>query len=153
MSSTAIKPQQKRQFQFCSHIPVSEWKAKAEEMGLDWRNVRDAYSQVKSVRREYNQAAREVRNRVFSRTGVNKGRVAFHGGDVHNLRGFDVLADCVALESPWVCRSGDNSADLFDLLSADASEFEQTDNQAWEEALQLALNCAQLQDKSTDDPF
>lgn len=116
---------------------VAEWKKQAQELGLNWRDVRRNYDELRRAAREYEQTIRTVRRLAF-RLGIRKNHPAFSSGDLDHdaIRGFDVVAALVADCFPWIKDEHDDPAPkLFELIQRNEADFTLSDDEAWKAAL------------------
>ena len=124
-----------------SYIRVEVWKARAAELGIEWKDVRANYELIRSSSRDFETTIKAVRQRAFE-TGVRKNHPAFWRGDtdLDSIDRFDEVADGMTFANPWLAKSDDPSGTLFEILHQNESEFLTRDNDAWQQAIQKTLD-------------
>lgn len=123
---------------YTNYTLVAVWKAQAAELGLNWRDVRATYNELRQAAREYEATIHKIRRLAF-RLGIRKNHPAFTRGDIDldSIRGFDVVAAMVAEFYPWIKDAHDDPAPkLFELLKANVADFTLTDDEAWKAAIE-----------------
>lgn len=60
-----------------ARIPIEHWKQKAEELNLNWSDVRDCCQMIRESRMEYEVTVSSVRRSAFTEICIRKNNRAF----------------------------------------------------------------------------
>jgi len=110
---------------------LSYWRNKARDEGLDWKEVRQVYEDVKAIRTAEREEEWEVLKKCYAMCSPYAKRCgqwfwhrgmeldfpeAFDGGDQAMIPNFDVAADHIALDHPSIVRGDDPAEMLWQFL-------------------------------------